>query len=116
MISKMNSGKNRYFFYAVMALLVLSLVGFGSIGLQGAPIYSIGKIGDKDISVRDYSIMWSTVSSELAQERRRALSPDDYSDVEANVLERLFFDGALDSKVKEMELSSQRHCPGDSYC
>ena len=105
MISKMNSGKNRYFFYAVMALLVLSLVGFGSIGLQGAPIYSIGKIGDKDISVRDYSIMWSTVSSELAQQRRRALSPDDYSDVEAIVLERLFFDGALDSKVKEMELS-----------
>ena len=67
MAASTRSKKSNGVFYALMGLLVLGLGGFGVQNFSGG-VRSIGKVGDREISVNDYAIALRNKMNEFSQQ------------------------------------------------
>ena len=67
MASSARSKKSNSVLYVLLGLLVLGLGGFGVQNFSGG-IRSIGKVGDRQISVNDYAIMLRNKMNEFSQQ------------------------------------------------
>ncbi|GHA41077.1 peptidyl-prolyl cis-trans isomerase [Amylibacter ulvae] len=107
MLSAMRSGKNRYFFYALLGLLALGLIGFGSGNIGGGSARSIGKVGEQSVSINTYANTLNNAVQTMAQRFGRTLSPAEIEGLglQRNVLSAVLSSAALDNEAKRLGIS-----------
>lgn len=101
-----SSKGNRFFVWLVVVLLALGLVGFGSGGLTGS-VRSLGRAGDKDISVQRYA---NALNDQLRAFAAQFGIPLTFAEFEAMgldqaVLGQIVAQRAIDNEVARLGLS-----------
>ncbi|PIB24817.1 hypothetical protein BFP76_06510 [Amylibacter kogurei] len=108
MLSAMRSGKNRYFFYALLGLLAIGLIGFGSGNIGGGSARSIGKVGEQSVPINTYANTLNNAVQTMAQRFGRNLSPAEIEGLglQRNVLAAVLSSAALDNEAKRLGISA----------
>lgn len=92
--------------WVLMAMLIVGLGGFGITSFSGG-VASVGRVGDKEISVDDYALAFQNQVAALSEQLGVQLSAQDAIafGIEGQVLEGLIQRAALDNEAARVGLS-----------
>lgn len=97
---------SKFFVWALLALLVVGLAGFGATGLSGN-IQKVGKVGNQEITVNEYARALQNELDASQQQfgQRLSFQQAQAFGLDQRVLARLIMEKALDHEAEMIELS-----------
>ncbi len=92
--------------WIIVGLLMFGMVGFGAVGLSGTA-RSIGKVGDKPVSVNQYYAALQNEANSAQQQAGRRLSPQEMQSIGLDniALARVVRQRAMDQEATDLGLS-----------
>lgn len=107
MATKKKSGASKLAVWIIVGLLMFGMIGFGAAGFNGTQ-RSLGKVGDKTVSISSYSTALQNEMAEFQEQIGRDITPQEMQAIglDQRALNRVISTRALDQLVTDLGLSA----------
>ena len=107
MATKKKSGASKLAVWIIVGLLMFGMIGFGAAGFNGTQ-RSLGKVGDKTVSISSYSTALQNEMVEFQEQIGRDITPQEMQAIglDQRALNRVISTRALDQLVTDLGLSA----------